>query len=135
MGTAGYRLFEETDILYVHLLYFPVVKIFEIIHFCAHLYHHGVQKGKRCHTFHDNHGSRNNYRVVSALDGNVDFLTLFVYGLLGAEDRRGGLYMRPQDNGVTVADAAQNTAGVVGCFYGFAVLRAESVIVFAAVTP
>ena len=57
---------------------------------------------------------------------------IFGYGLLRLADGWGWLDMSAQKDGRTVADAAQNTAGVVGFLGNLSILYAKGIVVFGA---
>jgi hypothetical protein len=70
---------------------------------------------------------------VAAFDLYVDLAAAAVHSLLGSIDGRGGFYMGADQDIAAVADAAQDTACVVGGFYYMIPLHSEGIIILAAI--
>lgn len=101
----------------------------QIINFGAHIDKQGVQQGNGSHGFYDDDRSWYDDGVMSALDRNFDIFSLFVDRLLFLEYGWRRLDMRAQDDRGTIADAAEDSSGMVGAFGHGMIFHDEGIIV------
>ena len=103
-----------------------------MIHSCPHIGQHQVQYGQGCHAFYNHDCAGNDDRIVASLDLQRTFNMVTANGLLWLKDGWSWLDMSAQKDGRAVADAAQNTAGVVGFLGNLSILYAKGIVVFGA---
>lgn len=85
-----------------------------------------------CHAFYNHDCAGNDDRIVASLDLQRTFNMVTANGLLWLKDGWSWLDMSAQKDGRAVADAAQNTAGVVGFLGNLSILYAKGIVVFGA---
>ena len=103
-----------------------------MIHSCPHIGQHQVQYGQGCHAFYNHDCAGNDDRIVASRDLQRTFNMVTANGLLWLKDGWSWLDMSAQKDGRAVADAAQNTAGVVGFLGNLSILYAKGIVVFGA---
>ena len=105
------------------------IKAADVIHTCAHISKECICQCNGCHGFDYNNCSWNDDRIVAAVDFQRKRFFVFGDGLLWLADGRGWLDVGTEDNFAAIADAAHDTACVVGGFDNLTVFNSESVIV------
>ena len=73
-----------------------------------------VKNHQRNHCLSYGHGAGRDAGVVAAVDFDVRRVAVAIHGLLPLSDAGGRFKGEAHDDGFSVADAAQNAAGVVG---------------------
>ena len=73
-----------------------------------------IQKRDGSHGFYDYNRSGNDHRIMASFDPDTDIFILFVYGILFHRDGRSGLDGSAENDIAAVADAAKDSAGMIG---------------------
>ena len=76
-----YILSNVITVFYVISLFISI-DFFYVVHRCSHIKQERVGEDKGRHGFYDYYGTGNNDGVVAAFDGDRDWFTLFIYGVL-----------------------------------------------------
>ena len=67
------------------------VDLFQMIDSCTHICEQQIESSDCSHAFHDYDGTRNDNRIMTAFDGNVDLFAGLIHSLLCLADGRGRL--------------------------------------------
>ena len=124
-----YILSNVITVFYVISLFISIDFLY-VIHRCSHIQKKCVGEDKGRHGFYDYYGTGNNDGVVAAFDGDRDWFTLFIYGVLEGGDGRCGFDSGSKNQGTAIADSAKNSSGVIAGFPdGSVFTRKERIVV------
>ena len=105
------------------------IKTAEIVHAGAHIGKESVGDGHRGHGFHHDDCSRDDHRIVAAVDFHVKFRSVVGNGALRLADGRGGLNVGAKNDLASVTDAAQDAACMIGGLDDLTVFILKSIVV------
>ena len=124
-----YILSNVITVFYVISLFISIDFLY-VIHRCSHIKQECVGEDKGRHGFYDYYGTGNNDGVVAAFDGDRDWFTLFIYGVLEGGDGRRRFDSGSKNQGTAIADSAKNSSGVIAGFpNGSVFTRKERIVV------